>query len=504
MNIVLKDLIFYIIIVTGLMIAGVNAEEWEKVNINGFGDIDNKSSYPMVVFRDNLYLGTWNDAGTEIWVTSDGTNSDWHQVNINGFGVPENSHSISMEVFDDKLYVGVFNDGGGEVWFTGDGTYWDQVKITDFSLNNSSVRAMSTFASYGSNQHLYIGTDNEEGTQTWMTSNGMDWLLIEEKGFDDANNTSAYCMGVFNNYLYLGTANQQSGTQIWRTQGGITWVKANTSGFGYSSNLASYSMCTFKNYLYAGTVNHLTGTQVWRTTDGSNWYQSNIDGFGDPENSCSYCMTVFKDCLYLGTGNAVARVWRTDDGVIWEQVNDDGFGDNDNKRIHSLIVFDGYLYAGTGNRKGTEIWRCKVSGGDYNPCFLEMVFKNEPQKLDALRMMRDKMLSNSMGGSDFIELYYRYSSEIIDICNAYLELKEKTLEILKRLIPGVILLSEGRRKNLSTSMTRELLSLSEEYAKVGSPGLQLAVRKIKMELKSGNLSTLLRPAEMEMVEKSTK
>ena len=215
-------------------------------------------------------------------------------------------------------------------------------------------------------------------------------------------------------------------------------------------------------------------------------------------------MAVFNDSLYLGTGNAVAKVWRTDDGVIWEQANIDGFGDNDNKRIHSLIVFDGYLYAGTGNRKGTEIWRCKVSGGDYNSCFLETVFKNEPQKLDVLRMMRDKILSSSMGGSDFVELYYRYSSEIIDICHAYPELKEKTLEVLKCLIPGMILLTEGRRKNLSISMTRELLSLSEKYAKVGSPGLKSAVRKIKTELKNGNLSTLLRPAEIEMLEKSIK
>ena len=143
-----------------------------------------------------------------------------------------------------------------------------------------------------------------------------------------------------------------------------------------------------------------------------------------------------------------------------------------------------------------------MSEGDYNPCFLETVFKNEPQKLDSLRMMRDKMLSSSMGGSDFIELYYRYSSEIIDICNAYPELKEKTLEILKRLIPRMILLTEGRRKNLTISMTRELLSLSEEYAKVGSPGLKSAVRKIKMELQNGNLSTLLRLAEMGVVEKS--
>lgn len=505
MNSVLKDLIFCIILVTALTLPVAHADEWEKVNTNGFGDTDNQSSFPMIIFHDDLYLGTWNDEGSEIRMISEETHSDWKQVNINGFGAPENSHSISMEVFDDNLYVAVLNDGGGEVWFTGDGTSWNQLNIDGFGLNHMRVRAMSTFSSHGSNQHLYMATDNEEGAQTWMTSNGMDWLLMDENGFDDANNTSVYCMAVFNNDLYLGTANQQSGTQIWKTKGGITWVQANTSGFGTSSNLASYSMGTFKNYLYVGTVNHLTGTQVWRTSDGNNWHQSNIDGFGDPENSCSYCMTVFNDSLYMGTGNSAARVWRTEDGIIWEQANDDGFGNTDNKRIHSLAVFDGDLYAGTGNRKGTEIWRCNLSevGGD-KPCFLEMVFKNEPQKLDALRMLRDNMLGTNLKGSRVIELYYRYSSELMDICNACPDLKERTIELLKGLIPGLVLLSEGRKKNLSASMTRKLVSLSEEYSNAASTGLKLAVGKIVGELKRGNLSTFLRPEEMETVKENIK
>lgn len=504
-NKVLKGLIFCIIMLTTLDIPGVHAFEWEKVNTNGFGDTGNQSSFPMIVFRDDLYLATWNDVGTEIWMISEETTSDWKQVNINGFGAPENSHPISMEVFDDNLYVAVLNDAGGEVWFSPDGTSWNHANMDGFDLYHMGVRAMSVFSSHGSNQHLYLGTDNEQGAQTWMTSNGTDWLLIDEHGFDDADNTSVCCMAVFNNDLYLGTANQQSGTQIWKTKGGITWVQANTSGFETSSNLASYSMCTFKNYLYVGTVNHLTGTQVWRTMDGHNWHQSNIDGFGDPENACSYCMTVCNNALYLGTGNAAARVWRTEDGIIWEQANDDGFGNTDNKRIHSLAVFDGDLYAGTGNKKGTEIWRCNLSevGGD-KPCFLEMVFKNEPQKLDALRMMRDNMLRSNLKGSHVIELYYRYSSELMDICNVCPELKERTIELLKDLITGLVLLSEGRKKILSASMTRKLISLSEDYAKAGSPGLKLAVGKIVGELKRGNLSTFLRPEEMETVKENIK
>ena len=501
-SIILINLIIWSSVLMDPMIKCGNAEEWEKVNSNGFGDIDNKSLFPMEIFSDDLYVGTWNDAGTEIWMTPEGTNCDWNQINVNGFGIPSNSYSTSMEVFNDQLYFGVFNEGGGEIWLTSDDTSWDQVEIAGFSLNNSCIRVMSTFAPYGSNQHLYMGTDNEEGLQIWMTENGIDWLIIEDRGFDDANNTSAYCMGLFDNYLYLGTVNQHSGTQIWKTKGGITWTKANTDGFGYNSNLASYSMCAFKDYLYVGTVNHLTGTQLWRTSDGVTWNQSNMDGFGDPNNSCSYCMTVFNDYLYVGTGNVVARVWRTEDGVIWKQVNIDGFGDTDNEWVHSLEVFDDYLYAGTGNIKGTELWRCKAPEGGINSCFLETLFENEPQKLNALRMIRDTILNRGLKETEYLKLYYRYSPEIIEICNAYPEIREKTLEILKKLILSVILLLEGEEKELGYSMTRELLPLLEEYAEVGSPGLRLAVKKIEGELKNDNLSDLLRISEREMVEKN--
>ena len=80
------------------------------MNFNGFGDVDNKVSFPMEFFKDDLYIGVWNDAGVEIWMTPEGTSTNWNQVNVNGFGAPENSHSTSMEVFNDKLYVNVHSE----------------------------------------------------------------------------------------------------------------------------------------------------------------------------------------------------------------------------------------------------------------------------------------------------------------------------------------------------------------------------------------------------------
>lgn len=179
---ILKNLVICSFILIVLIIEDGYPGEWEKVNSDGFGDIDNKSSFPMETFNNDLYVGIWNDAGTEIWMTPEGTKCDWNQVNVNGFGTPGNSHLTSMETFNEKLYVGVFNEEGGEIWLTSDGTSWDQVNIAGFSHHHSCVRVMSTFAPYGSNQHLYLGTDNEEGTQVWMTGDGIDWLLLENNG----------------------------------------------------------------------------------------------------------------------------------------------------------------------------------------------------------------------------------------------------------------------------------------------------------------------------------
>ena len=238
-------------------------------------------------------------------------------------------------------------------------------------------------------------------------------------------------------------------------------------------------------------VNHLTGTQVWRTADGIHWYQSNQDGFGDAENYCSYCMAVFENYLYVGTGNEIARVWRTKDGVMWEQANSDGFGDSDNKRVHSFKVFGEYLYAGAGNKKGAEVWRCQAPEDDGNNCFFETVFEHEPRKASSLQMVRDAILSSSEDGAEYIALYYRYSSELAEIYSAFPGIREETQEVLAQLMPGIALLQKGKQVELTTSMTRRLHCLLEEYARAGSPGLKEALKEIKIKLRNNNLSGML-------------
>ena len=344
-------------------VAGSGYLSWEKVSAPGIHTPDNRSTFPLTVYNDALYAGTWNDTtGAEIWMAGAGGTGPWYQVGSSGFGIPQNAYPSAMTVFRDRLYVSVLNTAGAQLWFAGDGFSWSRQAVPGLNLSGRAIRAMAAFAPAGSGECLLVGADSPGGAELWMTDDGVDWLRVEEQGLGDSNNTAIYSMAVFQGALYLGTVNQEHGTQIWTTKGGIDWTKVKSDGFGYSGNWATYTMCTFNNYLYAGTVNQLTGTQVWRSPDGVTWFQSNRDGFGTPDNICSYCMAVFDSHLYVGTGGTAAQVWRTADGVLWEKAAPEGFGADDNMRVHSLMGYDGYLYAGTANRSGTELWRLTRGG----------------------------------------------------------------------------------------------------------------------------------------------
>jgi len=475
-------------------IAGGSDVSWEKVNAPGLNSIDNKSTFPAKVYNDALYAGTWNDKGAEMWMVGAGTNAQWYQVSSNGFGAPHNTYPSAMEIFQDRLYVSVLNSAGAELWFTGDGFSWSRQTVPGLSLIRRAVRAMATFTPGGSGECLLIGADSSGGAELWMTDDGVDWLRVEEQGLGDGNNTGVYSMAEFQGALYLGTVNQQRGTQVWKTKGGIDWAQVKSDGFGYPSNWGTYSMCTFNNYLYAGTVNQLTGTQVWRTPDGVTWFQSNSDGFGTPDNACSYCMAVFNNHLYVGTGGTAAQVWRTADGVVWEKAAPDGFGGDENIRVHSLIGYGGYLYAGTANRNGTELWRLPGTADDAPPCFLEQVVEDKPETLGALRRVRDRVVSRCPGGARYVELYYRYTPELVSIYTAHPGIRHATHEVLTQVLPEVCKIASGEVKEFDSVLANNLFSLLEQYANAACPASRLSMLKAIQQVKSTGLSTWLSPA----------
>jgi hypothetical protein len=159
---------------TGVTVLSYDGATWEQVSTPGLGDRWNSSGRCMTVFDDKLYLGTGTDvledpikAGCRVWRYDGGTS--WSQVNTDGFGTSNNKTADSMIVFKSDLYVGTWNQVTGcEIWRF-DGISWQQVNAGGFGSPNDNSAA-GTLAVY--NFEMYAGAyqNIQPGSSGFQTS----------------------------------------------------------------------------------------------------------------------------------------------------------------------------------------------------------------------------------------------------------------------------------------------------------------------------------------------
>ncbi len=288
-----------------------SAESWEKINTDGFGDIKNYDAFSMLVYYDELYVGTKNQGGTtQVWKYNGKT---WKRVNIEPFST-YGTYLCSYAVFNDKVYIGSYNAPTGCKVLCYDGLSVYQVNEDGFgNPNNTGATSMCAY-----NGYLYVGTsqpDSGHGCEIWRTKGEgeppySDWERVGKPGMGTSKNTTAASMAVYGK-LYIGTKNKTDGAQVWNYDGSI-WRKVNKDGFGDSKTIGASSMCVLGQYLYVGTERTLGGLRVWRF-DGSSWTKVCADGFADNNNVKASSMTVYRNKLYVGTMNEKngCEVWRT-------------------------------------------------------------------------------------------------------------------------------------------------------------------------------------------------
>ena len=374
----------------------------------GFGSHFNAAAAVMHVFKDQLYVGTWNTPigsitspfrkGCELWRTSDG--EQWEQVvghkapfTDGGFGNPDNTGAWSIETFNDYLYVGTMNwdfsdTGGCEVWRSADGLHWEQV-----------------------------------------VDHGFRPFMNDTKDTKEAINTYAWNMEVYKDQLYMGTFNSRvwlrdekgTGCQLWRTSNGKNWEKVLLpngldggfkDGFGEGENYGIRRMVVYNDELFCGVASsffHNHGCEIWKF-NGARWMpvisdeitgisedDACYDGFGNTMNKYVWSMVVTNDNkLWIGTGNGQVYIpfvykgekknryftTHTDgceiwcyDGTSWLPVikneiglRPNGLGDSANLGARSMIEYpehSGNLVVGTfklfnsipeKGREGCELW----------------------------------------------------------------------------------------------------------------------------------------------------
>lgn len=333
---------------------------WRQANINGFGEQTNGGVTSLEVFQGELYAGTANWAlGGRIYRTPDGKN--WSPVT--DFGVT-NAYSVTNPViadlieFQGNLYAGTAWDGiAGQVWRSANGTTWDQV-ISD-GFGDEKNQGIKTFGVF--NNFLYAGTSNNDGVQIWRSSSGdaLSWTQVFTNSLGNATTASGFA--VFNNELFAALFNDPSGqAQVWHTSNGTDWSVASTPGFGETSNDSPGGFAVFKGNLYLGIRNDITGAQLWRSNNGTTWDKVIGNGFGAIENNKIDGLYVYKDRLYAFTDNGKTglQTWVSADGDLWSQFGTPGFGDSNNKSTlwsNAVTEYDSSIFIGTWN--GGEVWQ---------------------------------------------------------------------------------------------------------------------------------------------------
>jgi hypothetical protein len=341
---------------------------WKQVNINGFGDRFNLDILSLVPFTGQLYAGTYNDNGAQLWRSPNGLN--WTPITSNGFGNTSNVGINHLIEFNGQLYAGTWANevNGGEVWRSSDGLNWTRVVEQGFGdPTNAEVFRFAVF-----NNRLYAATcsyTTTHGAEIWRsaTGNARDWERVVSNGFGDHRNECAISFEVFGGYLYAGTYNRSTGGEIWRSNTGDSgsWSQVNTDGFGDADNAVVTALAAFKGHLYASTTRRPgAGAQIWRcqVCDGSDWQKVVDNGFGNPDTRGMSALEVFNEHLYFIVGNYITgmEVWRTADGTHWEQMGFAGFGDSNNLAPYwdnPVTVFNNRLFIGTWNwANGGEVW----------------------------------------------------------------------------------------------------------------------------------------------------
>jgi len=246
---------------------------------------------------------------------------------------------------------------------------WEQVNLDGFDGGSANVatKSMAVF-----NDALYVGTANGSGAEVWRSATGDpgSWTRVVSAGFGNAFNSYVSSLAVFDNALYACAVNYRGGAEVWRSASGAagSWEQIANAGFGNRQNMACF-LGVFNNALYAGTwqgnppdptptpPSDPHGAQVWRnaTGDAGGWERVVVGGFGDSSNWGIFALASFNNFIFAGTTQNGARVFSSSTG------DRDTWGlvspDNFGENVRAMAVFNTALYASTDASHVLEVWR---------------------------------------------------------------------------------------------------------------------------------------------------
>ncbi|MDH3280963.1 MAG: hypothetical protein OEQ18_07515 [Gammaproteobacteria bacterium] len=264
-------------------------EGWIEATEPGFGDSRNLGVFALAEFNDQLYAGTFNNSGFELWRSRCEGKAPykWFKVLEKGaYRGAENQTVMCMTAFRDALYIGTgIQNGGHDV------------------TNRIGPAAFEILRVHPDDSwDLIVGTSRETPFGKKVP------LSCLQEGFGNPLNGYAWSIAVHDGWLYLGSmdsfvwcqylkpeyypSNVQKmmsrvgldnflsihcGCDLWRSADGENWLPVTSVGFDTGYNLGFRNLVSTPHGLFAAIANPF-GPRVATGEDGEWKYRDNPRG----------------------------------------------------------------------------------------------------------------------------------------------------------------------------------------------------------------------------------
>ncbi len=125
-------------------------------------------------------------------------------------------------------------------------------------------------------------------------------------------------------------------------------------------------------------------------------------------------------------------------------------------------------------------------------CAAYLALKDKEGDINLIREFRDRVLMASREGRRYIELYYRHSAQIARLMLQHPSLLSHAIRSLQNLIPIIRSALNGTRLNLPEHIKQDIQTLLDNFAMYSSPNLRATISKIKEDLESGELVSVVK------------
>ncbi len=304
--------------------------------------LDITASRVLVPFRDQLFMaptGTRSVDGkfainvcgvATIYATRDPATRPWLAACEPSFGDPSNEGVFTLCPFNDQLYAGTFNNGGFQLWRShchGAPPYhW--TKVIDRGAGRGSLNQIA-LSLIPFKDALYIGTGIQNGGYDRVNGIGPagsellrvqpddSWDLIVGTprqtpvgrkvplsgflpGFGNIFSGYFWAMAEHDGWLYLGTMD----STIW-----LEWLRDDA----YTGNRRRLVEAVSVEAILANEA----GCDLWRSADGENWLPVTRNGFGNKYNLGIRNLVSTPHGLFVAIANPFGPRVAVRDGGRW-------------------------------------------------------------------------------------------------------------------------------------------------------------------------------------------